>query len=357
MGTTSVSLPSKLDVNGPNKIDLDLLYDNLEKVGVYRGEIFEACGNRLVDNAVGGIKPDVWNLHVILNAISHIAAPGIGLELGKFSHLTEYGEYYSHLRACGTMDETRKAVKRFHDRSMQPNFYQDQIENGEWRIRFGLPLAPCRGATVLYEELIAKTKYECEHFMGSDIRFKRIELPYAAPMHHAHYEDLVGCRVMFRQPCMTIVYEQSLLERPSLVSEAKPSRRLRDEWDETFHNLSVGDRVAAAILELLVFHPGTYPSLQQVADTFGRSTSTVKRWLSEETLNYRALVDLVRREHVAEYLTFTDIAPKEIAHRLGFTNVHNFRRAFRRWMDMMPGEFRQLMAQEIAEPLHCDNPN
>ena len=101
-------------------------------------------------------------------------------------------------------------------------------------------------------------------------------------------------------------------------------------------------RVSLAILEVMVFHPGRYPSLGKVAEAFGVSTSTVKRWLSEVDLNYRLLVDLVRRDHVAEYLAFTDLAPKEIAFRLGFTNVHNFRRAFRRWMDMTPAQFRHL---------------
>ncbi|WP_197063627.1 helix-turn-helix domain-containing protein [Novosphingobium malaysiense] len=333
---------------GPYKIDLERLFKNLENVGVCREDIHSECQGRLIEEPVCGIKPEIWNLHVILNSVAGMAAPGIGLKLGKSSYLTEYGSYYQRLRGCETMEDTRKAVKHFHDLSMQPHFYQDRVEQGEWQIKFGLPLAPGPGATVLFEELIAKTKYECEHFLGTDISFKRIELPYQEPAHRSEYEDLLGCRVIFGRPCMMIVFSQDVLDRPSAVRSPRRAALADEDWDAALMGMSLGDRVAAAILEQLVFQPGTYPSLQQVADTFGRSTSTVKRWLSEETLNYRALVDLVRREHVAEYLTFTDIAPKEIAHRLGFTNVHNFRRAFRRWMDMMPGEFRRLMAQESA---------
>ena len=339
-------LPSVFGVCGAHKLQLDRLYSCLDQSGITRDEIYRECGKRLISDSVGGMNSEVWNLYVILDTVERIAPRGFGFRLGEQTHLSEYGNYYKRLSGCATMWETRRAVRHFHDATMQPNFYQDWIEGGEWHIMFGLPLAPCRGSTVLFEELLAKTKYECEHFLGQEIPIKRIEVPYPAPSHRAHYEDLLSCRVLFQKSALKVVFDEDVLRMPSAVQPVPPKISSNEFAEEPSEELTVGDRVTIAILEQLVLNPGTYPSLMQVADGFGRSTSTIKRWLNEEELNYRELVNLVRHKHVSEYLTFTDFVPKEIAHRLGFTNVHNFRRAFRRWTNMMPGEYRDLMLSQ-----------
>ena len=52
------------------------------------------------------------------------------------------------------------------------------------------------------------------------------------------------------------------------------------------------------------------------------------------------LLDDTRRELVVQYLAQPNLTLLEIAYLLGFADPSNFFRAFRRWFDLTPGEYR-----------------
>jgi len=86
---------------------------------------------------------------------------------------------------------------------------------------------------------------------------------------------------------------------------------------------------------------GSYPSARSMAREFSMSHRTFLRKLSQEGANYQALLDDARKE-VAEWYLFKTRAPiGEIAERLGFTDLSNFSRAFRRWFGKPPSKFRE----------------
>ncbi len=325
--------------------EIGRLLDNLEQVGISREEVRKA--QRTCNSQPRGhpISTEAWELLTLLEAVRKIAPPDIGLRMGQLLHMTEYGSYYSRFNECRTMGEARLAVRQFSDAARQAYFYREEIDSAEWIVDFALPIPMSKGAHVLIDNLIARSKFEIEHLLGQPIRFRRIEVPFPEPRHKSVYESMFDCRIAFDKRRARVVLDSDYLALPCAIGRQSSGAAISPTEEEQAcgePGLNTSERVSLAILETLIFDPGSYPSLKQVAGAFRVSTSTVKRWLSECELTYRLLVDLVRREHVAEYLAFTDLAPKEIAFRLGFTNVHNFRRAFRRWIDMTPAQFRLL---------------
>ena len=58
-------------------------------------------------------------------------------------------------------------------------------------------------------------------------------------------------------------------------------------------------------------------------------------------MTFKALSDQTRQQLAEAYLADRDLALSEVAWLLGYSEQSAFTRAFRRWHDMAPNEWRQ----------------
>jgi len=70
------------------------------------------------------------------------------------------------------------------------------------------------------------------------------------------------------------------------------------------------------------------------------SESTMRRKLRAEESTFQGVLDRVRTQLAYEYLGSTRLPVAEIARLLGFDDVTNFRRSFRRWSGLTPSAYR-----------------
>ncbi|WP_083241389.1 helix-turn-helix transcriptional regulator [Methyloceanibacter stevinii] len=82
-------------------------------------------------------------------------------------------------------------------------------------------------------------------------------------------------------------------------------------------------------------------SIHGTAARLGVSPRTLQRRLQSNGLNYRNLVELVRRKYAFLLLRRTSLTITEIAMELGYSEHANFARAFRRWTGHSPKLYRQ----------------
>ena len=86
--------------------------------------------------------------------------------------------------------------------------------------------------------------------------------------------------------------------------------------------------------------PQGEPKRDVVAQALHLSQRTLQRRLQEEGTSFQALLDDTRRELAEQYLAQPAMTLLQIAYLLGFADPSNFFRAFRRWFDATPGEYR-----------------
>lgn len=101
------------------------------------------------------------------------------------------------------------------------------------------------------------------------------------------------------------------------------------------------DRVRSVIADSLLHGA---PSLPEVARSLAVSTRTLQRRLAAEQASFSDVLDDVRRERAARYLREPTLSIAEVAYLLGYTEHASFYRAFRRWYDQTPAEFRASVA-------------
>ena len=91
-----------------------------------------------------------------------------------------------------------------------------------------------------------------------------------------------------------------------------------------------------------VLHGGfnsALPSLNVTARLFHLTPRTLHRRLLDEGSSFKEILEQVR--HLAvEYLKAGHLSIEEIAYTLGYTDMANFRRAFKRWEAMPPSRYR-----------------
>jgi len=90
-------------------------------------------------------------------------------------------------------------------------------------------------------------------------------------------------------------------------------------------------------------------SIHSVARALGLEARTFQRRLRAERTSFRELSEEVLQRQSLKLLTQSDLTEKEIARRLGYAGVNSFIRAFRRWCEVTPGQYRELHAS--SKPL------
>ena len=81
---------------------------------------------------------------------------------------------------------------------------------------------------------------------------------------------------------------------------------------------------------------------EQVAAALGLSSSSLKRQLSQHQTNFASLLDEVRRDAARQLLRQGNYSNRQLALKLGYSDEHNFRRAFKRWTGLIPSSFKGL---------------
>jgi AraC-like DNA-binding protein len=85
---------------------------------------------------------------------------------------------------------------------------------------------------------------------------------------------------------------------------------------------------------------GQSPEVGVIAAQLAMSERTLQRRLGERSTKFAEVVDRVRRSWAERYLADDRLAIGEIAFLLGYGDVSNFHRAFRRWTGLTPAGFR-----------------
>jgi len=82
------------------------------------------------------------------------------------------------------------------------------------------------------------------------------------------------------------------------------------------------------------------PSQADVARDLGMSLRNLQRKLQEQGTNYKDILEQTRKKLTMEYIQQRHLSISEIGYLVGFSSVGNFNRAFKRWTNTTPSDYR-----------------
>ena len=175
---------------------------------------------------------------------------------------------------------------------------------------------------------------------GSLIPLCGVEFRHPSPGDTSEHERVLGCPARFGRPRDTFVISRSVMLRRSLHHSAELSRRFRDCAEEHVARLSkptFSDELRTILSSRL--HRGPWDA-DSIAAELHTSVRTLQRKIESEGTSFSAILDRVRRERALELIQ-TDLPLREIAEQCGLGSPRSLIRAFRRWTESTPTEYRR----------------
>ncbi|WP_295460989.1 AraC family transcriptional regulator [uncultured Pseudomonas sp.] len=177
---------------------------------------------------------------------------------------------------------------------------------------------------------------------GAPLYPRRVLIEYPAPADLSPYEAAFGCPVEFGAAENALSLDAATLALPGPDHCPATWRQLlalsAAEHERLTRTRGLTERVVEVMGPLLRHGE---PTLEQIASRLRLPPWTLRRKLADEGTQYRALLNLTRRDLALAYIRDTEASFGEIAYLLGFASPAAFQRAFKRWTEQTPGDWRR----------------
>jgi AraC-like DNA-binding protein len=280
-------------------------------------------------------------LRVLRNLLARFGdEPGLGVEAGRRHHLSLYGAWGLALISSRTLRDAVDVALRYADLTFvfgQLTFHE---MGGRACLCFDDSEIPVDMRAFLAERIMSCINTICQDMFSAGIPMSSIRFRHGAPTDTAHYREIFGLEPEFHAELNELAFDSAYLDAPlpqvNDLARGTCERLCRDLL--TTRHARTG--VAGSVRDLLVRNPGEISDQLAIATRLFMSPRTLSRRLREEGTSFRILVDEVRQMMSEELLTHTDMTTEQVAARLGYAEAASFIRAFRRWKDCPPQEFR-----------------
>lgn len=174
-----------------------------------------------------------------------------------------------------------------------------------------------------------------------------VEFRHPEPVDVSIHQNVFQCPVRFGASRNAIVFPAQWLQLP--LPQANPTvLRFMDELSERYL-LTLGETGDPAWLaQAQRFIAGTLPdglpTHEQVARAIGMHAREFRLQLSRHDLLFSELLSSTQARLARSYMSDPTLSLTDITYLLGFSEQSAFNRAFKRWMGMAPGAYRQTLS-------------
>lgn len=200
---------------------------------------------------------------------------------------------------------------------------------------------------------IINARHRVENYFAACITFGRwitgsqespteIRFEHFAPVPIEEYSRVFRCPVFFEAGENSISLPLRVLRLKLRDADPEVHRvmtgRVKQELSGYTARGGMLDQVRHAIRSDLL--EGA-PAIESVAGRLGLKPWTLRRKLKMNDLDFSTLLDEVRKELAADWLTTSSRTVSDIAIALGYSEQSALNRAFRRWFNSTPMEYRE----------------
>lgn len=312
----------------------------LEHFGVRSEPLLEAAGiTREQFN-----DPEATASFIVLDELLGTCArrtkcPHLGLLLSQYVNLRSLGIAGRIARNAGTVATALKDLTTYfalHDSGGSLSL----ANSGDATIfSYGIQVAGVRNTEQVYDLSVGVMRNVLGELCGPDWQPDRVFLPRPRPHDVRAYQKFFAAPIHFNAMQAGLAFPTSWLARPVEDSDTLIYKLLKHEAfaDRIGNNPLLYIEVRRAIRTLL---PSGQCSRGDVARFLELHERTLGRRLQSAGTTFQKLLDATRSEMAKQLLHDTTRPIGEIGALLGFKDPTVFTRAFRRWTDLTPREFR-----------------
>ncbi len=276
-------------------------------------------------------------------AIQLTGDAGLGLRMGQLSRLSQAGLAGVTAAQAPNVREAARALTRFEalygsNYRGQSSFAEDA--EGAW-LRF-YSISPYNAYNrFVVDSIIAGWLHQLSSLAQQPVQAQRIDIEFEAPEYSDQYSVLGDIHFGAEANQLRLNQQTLALRNPQHCPSTWNLllQLCERELEQLTRTRSLRERITRLLGPML--NGGREPDLEEVAARLKLPTWTLRRKLADEGTQFRAILNDTRRDLAMTYIRDTELAFGEIAYLLGFASAQAFQRAFRRWNNQTPGEFRR----------------
>lgn len=221
---------------------------------------------------------------------------------------------------------------------------QLDINSRHARLRFteNLPLGDI--SQPVLEAVVLTIKNLFEYVTLGLSRVDTVSFAFAQPAHQQLAHALFGCEVQYQANWTGLTVPLAGLDRSVRTSNPKILIPAITRCQAELARLARQRDLQSQVRMLIQEKRNELPSLTMTAQLLNLTPRTLHRRLIEEGTSYREILESVREQMATHLLQDQQLSIQEVAYMLGYGDIANFRRAFKRWTGEAPSRFRQALA-------------
>ena len=323
-----------------------LLMDGyLRAAGTSLDEVLRAAGvdpGRFQDMDFG-VTPGQYE-QLLAQATLLSGRSDFGFEWGRSLQLNSHAILGYAMLSYATLDQGLRRCSRYFQ-LMTPLFRMKYERRGEQAEIIYRPVQPMGQQTLaLSLELLAvSTHQQCKPLLRTPRCTYDIHLSIPPPPHAQRYRELEPARVHFAAsstPEVRLCVGAWSLDAPLPMANEHAVRLAEERCEALLRKDEAQTGWTDWVVRMLHDAQDSRPTLDGLANLQGISPRTLDRHLKREGSSFRDLAIGVRTARARQLLAEDTLPISQIAYQLGFTDVANFSRAFRRAHGLSPSAWR-----------------
>lgn len=327
------------------------LFDHLEAGGTPCRDVLSAAQIRTLNDPQARLT--LAQLEALVAEATRLTGRlDLGFELGKLVKLNSHDVLGYALISCPTMDQVLRLTSRYY-RLMNPLFTMRYLRHAtSFEVLFQ-PLARLSDRLFAFFLDVLAVSYYCQANAVSQGRLPvyDIYLSTPSPGHLARFRELKGARFHFGdggQRGVRIVCDTSALDLPLAMTDLRTLRQAEARCKQLMQDVEETGNWSAWVEMMLRSAEDSQPTLDELAALLNISARTLDRYLARHGISFRELSLRIRNERACDLLAGS-VAISQIAYRLGYTDVANFSRSFKKQNGVTPSEFRNARADQPSK--------
>ncbi|GGI74721.1 AraC family transcriptional regulator [Shewanella hanedai] len=196
-----------------------------------------------------------------------------------------------------------------------------------------------RAATETFMAIVVKFTRE---LLGINFHPQKLIIGYDKPADYSEYlSTFFNCDVEFSDGDSYLFFEKVHAEKYLTVANPMINGIHEKMLTDFLSRIDRHDLTYVIKNKIYEILPLGAPSQQEIAEKLGMSLRNLQRKLQEQDTCYKTILEDTRKSLTLDYIKQAHLSLSEIGYLVGFSSVGNFNRAFKRWTNSTPGEYRR----------------
>ena len=277
---------------------------------------------------------------LIVDAISTTNEPALGLLVGERLVANTHGILGYAAINSATLGQAVELFEHYLRVRTSLVLLSHEVQGDQFRVLFIEPSPLGEIRRPVLEAVILTIKNLLDHIAMGSCNAIEVAFPFAAPRYAALAQDLFKCELRYDQHWAGITLPLNAIDQPLKMADPASFQDAvqicQRELDKLLRNEALGAQVRRIMLE----KQSGFPSLKVIARLLHVTPRTLHRRLLLEQTSYKEIIEDVRHTLALEYLKSRHLSVQEISYLLGYSDMANFRRAFKRWENVAPSLYR-----------------